>query len=321
MLAYELGINKCVSERHIYASSRKLTAGNAAKQLTKLVGRKVLAADIKEFYQMHFHREAEWHHSGFYRGDSGKTMGRTFFISDEEVQELAEHYTELAQQRADTIARREAEEKRKRETKVMGFYWTWDYDYSGNHGKKRNHKVLQVYEGDELHKPNHFTPCNAATLKRIKTVVGRKYYGWDEPKLGEFSKKVFDEEARRKAEHEALMEAVLRREREERERRAAERERRAAAQEAHRERMQKQMEKHIEAFSVVDFTTMIPERDRHLGYKYFQLCTNSTFKAHIHDIANKTGLDYQVCLAYVNSDYCKQRVEQLKQQQAPCPTT
>lgn len=315
MLAYELGINKCVSERHIYASSCKLTAGSAAKKLTKLVGCKVLAADIKEFYQMHFHREAEWHHSGFYHGDSGKTMGRTFFISDEEVQELAEHYAELAQQRAEAIACKESEKKRQRETKLMGFYWTWDYDYSGNHGKKRNHKVLHAYEGDELNQPDHFTPCNAATLKRVKTVVGRKYYGWDEPKLEEFSKKAFDEEARRKTEQLARMEAMRKQAEEERARREA-------AQEAYRQQMEKQMEKHIEAFSVVDFTTMIPERDRHLGYKYFQLCTNSTFKAHIHDIANKTGLNYQVCLAYVNSDYCKQRVEeQINQQQAPCPTS
>jgi hypothetical protein len=298
MLAYELGISKCVSERHIYASSRKLTAGNAAKQLTKLVGRKVLAADIKEFYQMHFHHEAEWHHSGFYRGGSGKTMGRTFFISDEEVQELAEHYTELVQQRADTIARREAEEKRQRETRVMGFYWTWDYDYSGNHGKKRNHKVLHAYEGDELNQPNHFTPCNAATLKRVKTVVGRKYYGWDEPKLEEFSKKAFDEEARKKAEHEALMEAVLKREREERERRAAERERRAAAQEAHRERMQKQMEKHIETFLSLDLSSTIPEHLQVSG-----VFSNNDIKAVTHSIVAATGLDYQVCLAFVNSKH------------------
>lgn len=320
MLAYELGINKCVSERHIYASSRKLTAGNAAKQLTKLVGRKVLAADIKEFYQMHFHREAEWHHSGFYRGDSGKTMGRTFFISDEEVQELAEHYTELVQQRADTIARREAEEKRQRETKVMGFYWTWDYDYSGNHGKKRNHKVLHAYEGDELNQPDHFTPCNAATLTRVKTVVGRKYYGWDEPKLEEFSKKAFDEEARRKAEHEALMEAVLKREREERERRAAERERKAAAQEAYRQQMEKKMEENIKTFNSVDFASVIPESEHYMGYNYVLSLVRRSFNAFVRDIANLTGLDYQVCLAYVNSDYCKQRVEQLKQQQASCPT-
>ena len=308
MLAYELGINKCVSERHIYASSRKLTAGEAAKKLTKLVGSKVLAADIKELYQMYYHCEAEWHHSGFYKGNSGRTMGRTFFISDEEVQELAEHYAELAQQRADTAARKEAEEKRQRETKVMGFYWTWDYDYSGNHGKKRNHKVLQAYEGDELHQPDHFTPCNAATLKRIKTVVGRKYYGWDEPKLEEFSKKVFDEEARRKAEYEAKMEAMRKQAEEERARRAA-------AQEAYRQQMVKKMEENINAFNVVDFASMIPERDRNMGYTYFLYLTRRSFNAFVHDVANATGLDYQVCLAYVNSDYCKQRVEeQLKQQ-------
>ena len=289
MLAYEIGVNKCVSERHVYASSRKMTAGNAAKKLTKLVGSKVLAADIKELYLMYYHREAEWHHSGFYNDGSGKTMGRTFFISEEEVQELAEHYADLAQQRADAISRKEAEEKRQRQTKVMGFYWTWDYDY--NHGKRRNYKVLQAYEGDELHCPNHFTPCNAATLKRIKTVVGRKYYGWDEPKLGEFSKKAFDEEARRKAEQEARMEAM---------RKQAEEEsaRRAAAQEAHRQWTQKQMEKNIETFMALDLAAMIPEHLQASG-----VFSNRDIKTVTHNIVAATGLDYQVCLAFVNSEH------------------
>lgn len=186
MLAYELGISKCVSARHIYASYNKMTAGDAAKRLTKMVGSKVLSADVKELYQMYYHREAEWHHSGFYNGNSGRTMGRTFFLSDKEVQELADHYAELIQQRADNIVRKEAEEKRQRETEVMGFYWTWDHDYKGNYGRKRTFKVLHVYEGSEHDKPKNFTTCDAVTFENIRANEGKQYFGWDEPKIEEF---------------------------------------------------------------------------------------------------------------------------------------
>lgn len=289
MLAYEAGLsNKCVSERHIYASQRKLTAGEAAKLFTKMTGIKMLAKEIKELYIAHYGDEPEWHHSGFYRGNNGRTMGRTFFLSEEEVQTLAGNYAAIIQKRAETIARKEAEEKRKRETKVMGFYWTWDYDYSGNHGKKRNHKVLQAYEGDELHCPDHFTPCNAATLKRIKTVVGRKYYGWDDPKLEEFSKKAFDEEARRKAEREARLEA----ERKQWEEKAA---RRATAQEAYRQQMAKKVEENIEKFGALDLSTVIPDNCKGVCYKYF---FKRDIKNVAHNIAAATGLDYQVCMAF-----------------------
>ena len=62
MLAKELGLtNKVVSERHYYASLHKLTAGEAAKDLSKVVGKKVSAEDIKELYTEQFGKEMEWH--------------------------------------------------------------------------------------------------------------------------------------------------------------------------------------------------------------------------------------------------------------------
>ncbi len=188
MLAYEAGLsNKCVSERHIYASQRKLTAGEAAKLFTKKTGIKMLAKEIKELYITHYGDEPEWHHSGFYRGNNGRTMGRTFFLSEEEVQTLADNYTTIIQKRADAIARQEAEEKRQRETKVTGFYWTWDYDYGGRYGKKRTYKVLHTYEGSEHDKPRNFTSCSAEVLEKVKAAGERKYFGWEEPKLEEFN--------------------------------------------------------------------------------------------------------------------------------------
>lgn len=178
--------HKCVSERHYAASQVKLTAGEAAKSLTKKVGTKVLAKDVKCLYMTHYGREPEWHHSGFYSGTGGKTMGRTFFLSEEEVQTLADNYQAIVQKRADEIARQEEEKRRKRETKVMGFYYTWSHDYGGRYGKKRTYKVLHAYEGDELSMPHNFTSCDAETFGKVKANEGKQYFGWDEPKLEEF---------------------------------------------------------------------------------------------------------------------------------------
>lgn len=179
--------HKYVSERHYFASQTKLTVGEAAKIIGKHIGKKVLAKDVKELYQVRYGREAEWHHSGFYRGNNGKTMGRTFFLSDEEVEELTNNYDEICAKRDEQV-RKEAEElERQKATIVQGFYWTWDYDYGGRYGKKRTYKVFQVYEGNEANKPSrNFTTCSPDIMDKVKAAAGRKYFGWDEPSLSEF---------------------------------------------------------------------------------------------------------------------------------------
>ena len=75
-LANELGLtNKVVSERHYIASQTNLTAGQAAKYISKSVNRKISAKDVRSLYKIYFKCEMEWHHSGFYQGETGKTMG------------------------------------------------------------------------------------------------------------------------------------------------------------------------------------------------------------------------------------------------------
>lgn len=181
--------HKCVSERHFAASQVKMTAGEAAKYITKRVGTKVLAKDVKCLYLAHYGREPEWHHSGFYRGGNGKTMGRTFFLSEEEAQTISDNYAAILQQYADDQMRRDLEEQRKRENRVCGFYWTWDYDYKGNYGKKRTFKVMHVYEGNELDAPSrNFTTCTPEQLEAVRPHVGKHYFGWDEPSINDFCK-------------------------------------------------------------------------------------------------------------------------------------
>jgi hypothetical protein len=188
MLATQLGLtNKVVSERHYYASQEKMTAGEAAKVISKHTGKKVLAKDVKELYQVHYGYEAEWHHSGFYRSNKGKTMGRTFFLTDEEVDELKNNYDEICAKRNEQI-RKDAEELKRRKAKIVhGFYWTWSHDYGGNYGKKRTFKVLQVYEGSDADKPSrNFTLCSPKIMDKVKAAAGRKYFGWDEPSISDF---------------------------------------------------------------------------------------------------------------------------------------
>lgn len=76
MLAYE-ETGKYVSERHAVARSEgKLTAGEMAKKLNNQfkIEPKIKATELKLF-------ATEWHHSGFYKGGGGSTMGRTYFFN------------------------------------------------------------------------------------------------------------------------------------------------------------------------------------------------------------------------------------------------
>jgi hypothetical protein len=65
---------KVVSERHAEAAANGLlTAGQMAKKIKRVLGVKVLAKELKPYAD-------EWHHSGFYKGGNGSTMGRTYFF-------------------------------------------------------------------------------------------------------------------------------------------------------------------------------------------------------------------------------------------------
>lgn len=163
------------------AMSGKLTSGEAAQKLRKK-GIKITAKELVEAYTLLYGREPEWHHAGFYKGGNGSTMGRTFFFTDEQVEEIKSRFSEIEILKS----KKEVEIMIKKETIVEGFYFVWDYDYSGKYGKKRNFKVLKSYSGSELSKPNNFTPCNDLEFESVKKSEGKKYFGWDEPSLSEF---------------------------------------------------------------------------------------------------------------------------------------
>jgi hypothetical protein len=182
MLANEVGLStKVVSERHYYASQTKKSAGEVVKILKKKHCN-ISAKDLVNCFTKLNGREPEWHHSGFYKGKHGSTMGRTFFFSDEQISEIEEKFVEYKM----LNNKIKIEHQQKIETKTKGFYYTWDYDYSGRYGKKRNHKVLNVYEGNELNKPKKFVELSDQEFEIAKQKIGEKYYGWDEPQINEF---------------------------------------------------------------------------------------------------------------------------------------
>lgn len=179
-LANQNGLsNKCVSERHYYASKEKHTAGEASKILKKQ-GIQLKAKELVEAYKLLNGQEPEWHHAGFYKNNGRSTMGRTFFFSDEEVNEMIERWSEIE----NLMLQKAEKEKEMAETTVYGFYYKWNHDYSGKYGKKRNYKVLKWYEGNELDIPRNFTECDQNFYEAYKH-ISASYYGWDEPTISD----------------------------------------------------------------------------------------------------------------------------------------
>lgn len=162
---------KYTSERHEKAKqSGKLTAGEAARLISKITGEKILASDIKSL-------ATEWHHSGFYKKNDRATMGKTYFFTQEQTEKIAADWSKIKVQKQEEM---EKIEKTKTQV-VFGFYYNWDYDYSGGRGKKRNYKVLHFYSGSEFGKPRNFTELSQPDFDVMKAREGKKYFGWDEP--------------------------------------------------------------------------------------------------------------------------------------------
>jgi hypothetical protein len=157
----------------------KLTAGQAAAKVRKSLGLKISAKELVAGYKMLTGREPEWHHAGFYKPAAGgrKTMGRTFFFDDCDVELLISRWSEV-----ETIKEvREVDHIRQIATNIIGYYYEWNYDYSGDYGRKKNYKVLRVFDGCEADKPKNFIACDRDLFDLAASIVGKKYYGWDEP--------------------------------------------------------------------------------------------------------------------------------------------
>jgi hypothetical protein len=171
---------KYTSVRHELArEAGKSTAGEVAKYLSKILKEKISAKEVISAFKILEGREPEWHHAGFYKGNSGRTMGRTFFFDDDDIQNLIDNWQVYKQKNIQI----QNENKIKAETKIFGFYYSWTHDYSGKYGRKVNYKVLGIYSGNALVIPKNFTEISEFDFEKIKNLSGTKYYGWTEPKL------------------------------------------------------------------------------------------------------------------------------------------
>lgn len=124
---------KVVSERHAEAKdSGMLTAGQIAKLITKKFGEKIKAAELR-FYA------DEWHHSGFYKGNNGSTMGRTYFFKPPSEEHLQWLFDEVMRDRKE-IAELEAEQDVERYFFETGF----EKRYDGPRGRKRWQPIAKI---------------------------------------------------------------------------------------------------------------------------------------------------------------------------------
>ncbi|MDR0793587.1 MAG: hypothetical protein LBE82_09795 [Chitinophagaceae bacterium] len=174
-LANKLGLtSKVVSERHFYASQTKCTAGEAANLLSKN-GFKISAKELVNLYRSYYGYEPEWHHSGFYKSNFGKsTMSRTFFFSDEQISYIQTNWTAIHNAVANKQEEIEKENLLQKSLFIFGFYWVWQSDYGGRYGKKRWFKVLHAFEGSEFDMPTkNFTTCSEEEFEVVKTKSGK----------------------------------------------------------------------------------------------------------------------------------------------------
>lgn len=177
-LANQLGLtSKVVSERHYRASQVKFTAGQAAKFITKAVNKKLSAKDVRSLFKLKFKCDMEWHHSGFYKGTSGQTMGRTYFISPNDMQQLVTEFGILYPLLE--------EHKNKANKNVYAFYWEWENAGTGK--RPRWCKVLKTYEGKKSDLPKNSTECKKEIYEVAKKAEGCIYKGWDAPDISEFN--------------------------------------------------------------------------------------------------------------------------------------
>lgn len=174
---------KKVSERHdIAKSSGKLTAGEAVK-LFKKAKITVKAKDLVSIFRAVKGRDPEWHHSGFYKASGKSTMGKTYFFTSEQIEEMILKWADYQK----IIDSKSKDAEKQMNTEIYGFYYYWDFNYGGKYGKKQNFKVLGFYNGNEKAKPSNFTSLTKSEYEKHKNLAGKKYYGWDEPKKSEFA--------------------------------------------------------------------------------------------------------------------------------------
>lgn len=204
---------KYTSVRHELAKmDGKLTAGEAAKKVSKILSQKISAKELVAANDL-LGRRTEWHHAGFYKSSSSRksTMGRTFFFDGDDVAYLVENWEKVSEKMAEKIA----EEKRKKETIVKGWFVCFKRESINRFGKLGYKPYLGLYEGTEDCIPNHFTLLSDGEFLSAKLQEGRRLEAYESPKFESISKIKYNRilKARAEAEEKRKADAIAEEER------------------------------------------------------------------------------------------------------------
>ena len=174
-LAFET-TGKYVSERHAAASAEgMITAGQLAAKMSRLFGEKITAKELKPYAN-------EWHHSGFYKGNGGKIMGRTYFFRAD--QNLKTLYNSIMAVRREIVIG-----AAKPDIEKFSFDVAFKKTYTGRYGKKRWQpiavfKIVVIKEGDLDHPiSNEITKKEYDLLKKFDGEDLEPYETFSEFKL------------------------------------------------------------------------------------------------------------------------------------------
>lgn len=173
---------KYVSERHDLATKKEnlATVGNFNKVLKKQAITDYTSKQIVEMFK-HSGTNLEWHHSGFY----GKNMGKTYFISEKQQEYFLKNHKKMDVNMHESILEQKHQTAVKRSNVLFGFYWIFEANYNGRYGKKQFGKRLKWCETNENDKPKNFTSTTFEIYENNKQ-KDNYYTGWEVPTISEF---------------------------------------------------------------------------------------------------------------------------------------
>jgi hypothetical protein len=157
-----------VSNSHIYAKEcGKITAGEAAKILSKKFAIKILAKDIKPL-------STEWHHSGAFKGNNGTLAGKTYFFTKEQVDSIT-------LEKINQVNNQLISEKQALLINVQGWYIDFKKVSINRYGKLGWKPFLGIYEGEKGKAPKSFVALTDEQMEIARLQKGRQLEPYEKP--------------------------------------------------------------------------------------------------------------------------------------------
>lgn len=181
-----------MSNNHIAAheDETKMLVGAAAKLLSKKFKTKISAKELEAF-------STEWHHSGVFKGNTGRLQGRrTWWLTTEQIEGIT-----LEQIEANRSAQAAAIEEGKRT--VRGWYVDFRREAVNHLGRMGYKPYLAVYEGPASGTPKNFSPLTDGEFLSAKLEAGRRLEAYETPRFVSISKIKYNRVMKARAQEEA----------------------------------------------------------------------------------------------------------------------